>query len=114
MGAIATDARPAAASPIKSIQRGTISASSVTITHVDPAKSVLNLLSSAVAYASQTAYAKRVQTAAATGSSFNDRVISALSLGRLNVRLSLASNGDSVNLSETNYGAIGYEIVEYV
>ena len=52
MGAIATDARPAAASPIKSIQRGEVTFSfagsnltqTVSITAVDMSKSTVGLL----------------------------------------------------------------------
>ena len=54
MGAIATDERPAATSPIKSIQRGEVefgfsfvaATQTVNISSVDMAKSVVNLLAS--------------------------------------------------------------------
>ena len=113
MGAIATDARPAAASVIKSIQRGLVNASSVTITHVDPAKSVLHLLSSATAYASRYAYAERVSNSAATGTS-SDRTIDIIRVARGKVSIALASDGNSVTRSTSVHGNIGYELVEYV
>ena len=113
MGAIATDARPAAASPIKSIQRGSVNAASVTITHVDPAKSLLNLLSSATAYASRHAWAKKVSSAAATGGT-GDRVLVSQTRIRHSVSIALASDGNSLTRSSDVYGSMGYELVEYV
>ena len=59
MGAIATDARPAAASPIKSIQRGEIAfetatsgfTETVTITSVDMSKTAVHFLTTVTGWA---------------------------------------------------------------
>ena len=100
-----------AKSLIKSIQRGVTSASSVSVTHVDPANSELRVLGGTYGYASQFAYATRTKNPGTFPAPFDEKTTSVRSISVVDCYLTLDADGNGI----TRVGSrrMSYELTEF-
>ena len=102
-------------SVIRSIQRGSASGSSVSLIAVDPAKTVVNLLSSIARsqYAHASRYAWRHEGAGASQTFVSPEARTISPVGRETLSLSLTS-GTELSITGAAGRTVSYEVIEYV